>query len=167
MGAKGDRGAKEPLARRLYADGLGLPEISRQLDISETTLRKWKNDTAPPSGDGPDEWDRMRQQKRSNIQRLKDLFDRELEHVECQDKGSLTAASMDALSKLGSLVQRWEAVERATAEANRGPAYDKPKVFLDNLEWIARYLSANDPEGLKVLARNFDLLVMSYKSEHA
>jgi len=159
MGAKGDRGAKEPLAKRLYGEGISIPDISRQL---ETTLRKWKSETTPHGG-GTDDWDRCRQQKRSNIQRMKDLFEREFTFAEESAPGSIPQASLNALNNLGSLVKRWEEVERASG----GPAYDKPKVFLDNLEFIARQLQSTDPEGLKVLARNFDLLVMSFKAEHA
>jgi len=42
---------------------------------------------------------------------------------------------------------------------------DRPKVFLENLEWIARALKDTDPEGLKVLARNFDHLTDKFRSE--
>ena len=168
MGQKGDRASKEPLAQRLYADGMTLVDISAQLDISETTLRRWKSDTWMPDQD-IDQWDRARQQKRGNIQRLKDLFERELKFVEDAKEGTISSASMDALSKLGSLVQRWDAVERAEIAANT-PAeveIDRPKLFLENLEWIARILKDTDPEGLKVLARNFDHLIIAFKAEYA
>jgi hypothetical protein len=42
---------------------------------------------------------------------------------------------------------------------------DRPKLFLENLEWIARVLQETDPEGFKVLARNFDNLTDRFKEE--
>ncbi len=119
MAAKGDKARLYDMAVRMYtADGKSLTEIEAALGVSRQTLSAWKGDTRKP-GETLDEWDRAKAQKRENIRRLKDLFERELRHVEEQPQGSLTAASMDALSKLGSLVQRWEAVERAAALAGQ------------------------------------------------
>jgi len=42
MAAKGDRGHLEPQAIRLYAEGRTLTEIGGLLDVSVTTLSKWK-----------------------------------------------------------------------------------------------------------------------------
>ena len=117
MGVKGDRAAKEPLAMRLYADGRNLTEISKQLDISDTTLRRWKEETRIP-GEEIDGWDKNRQQKRGNIQRLKDLFERQLEYVEELIPEAVTAPMMDTLSKLGALVERWDKLEKAQMVAD-------------------------------------------------
>lgn len=168
MGAKGDRAAKEPLAIRLYADGKNLVDIGKQLDISDTTLRRWKSESQVP-GEEIDGWDKARQQKRGNVQRLKDLFERELKFAEKSDAGSISSPSMDALSKLGALVQRWEVVERAEAmsQTEVKPDIDRPVIFLEILEWLAKELKDLDPEGLKVIARNFDALIVRFKAEHA
>ena len=112
MAQKGDRAATEPMAMRLYVDGHSLAEISRQLDVSDTTLRRWKSESAVP-GDDVDGWDKARMQKRGNIQRLKDLFERQLEYVEGLTPDEVTAPMMDTLSKLGALVERWEKMEKA------------------------------------------------------
>ncbi len=167
MGTKGDRAAKEPLAMKLYADGQNLAEISNQLDISDTTLRRWKTDSRVPDED-VDGWDKLRQQKRGNIQRLRDLFERELKHVEESATGSITAPSMDALTKLGALVQRWDALERARLNLDKkDPEIDRPKLFLENMEFVAEVLREVDPEGLKVIANNFDTIISRFKEEHA
>jgi transposase len=165
MAAKGDKARLYDVAFRMYtAERKSLTEIEEALGVSRQTLSGWKSDTKKP-GEPLDEWDRAKAQKRENIRRLKDLFERELMHIEEQPQGALTAASMDALSKLGSLVQRWEAVERAATAAEQGPGYDRPKVFLENLQWLAEWLREHDPEGLKVLADNFDALTLAYKTE--
>ncbi|MDF1592602.1 MAG: DUF1804 family protein [Desulfobacterales bacterium] len=167
MGAKGDRAAKEPLAMKLYADGASLTDISARLDISDTTLRRWKSESLIP-GEDIDGWDKMRQQKRGNIQRLRDLFERELKFAEESEKGSISAPSMDALSKLGSLVRTWEAIEQAhLAQANERQNIDRPKLFLEHLEFMAEVLKETDPEGLKVLAKNFDFIVVKFKGKYA
>ena len=110
MGTKGDRAAKEPLAAKMYADGQTLVEISAQLDISDTTLRRWKTDSGVP-GEEIDGWDKARQQKRGNIARLRDLFERQLFYVESLPAGEVTAPMMDTLSKLGALVERVDRIE--------------------------------------------------------
>ncbi len=114
MGVKGDRASKEPLAIRLYAEGKPLAEIARQLDISVTTLTKWKSEALAPGAE-IDEWDRARQQKRGNIQRLKDLFERQLQYIEDLTPDGVTPPMMDTMSKLGALVERWDKVEKAQA----------------------------------------------------
>ena len=119
-------------------------------------------------GEEIDGWDRARQQKRGNIQRLKDLFERELKHVEESEEGSITAPSMDALTKLGALVQRWDALERARLNLDRkDPETDRPKLFLEDMEFVAEVLREVDPEGLKVIAKNFDTIISRFKEEHA
>ena len=130
MGAKGDRASKEPLARRLFADGISLTDISRQLDISDTTLRRWKEESMIP-GQEIDGWEKARQQKRGNISRLKDLFERQLEYAESLSPMDITAPMMDTLSKLGALVERWDKAEAVIKKLTQvlGPADSGPKVL--------------------------------------
>lgn len=44
---------------------------------------------------------------------------------------------------------------------------DRPKLFLEDMEFIAETLKEIDPEGLKVFARNFDELITRFKEQHA
>jgi hypothetical protein len=110
MGTKGDRAAKEPQAMRLYADGYNLAEISKQLDISDTTLRRWKSESGVP-GEETDGWDKARQQKRGNIQRLRDILDEQLEYVEGLLPEERTSKTFDGLSKIAALVERVDKME--------------------------------------------------------
>lgn len=170
MAKKGDRGALEPLARRLYAEGRALSEISETLDVSVTSLALWKSESKVPSAE-VDEWDRARQQKRSNLQRLRDLYDDQLAFTEGTKAVDRSSAMMDALAKVGSMLERWESTERAEMarrmEEEQTVDIDRPAIFLQTLEWMAGQLREIDPEGLKVLARNFDQLVIRFKSECA
>mgnify|MGYP001356970345 CR=1 FL=1 len=159
MAAKGDKARLYDVAFRMYtADGKSLTEIEAALEVSRQTLSVWKADTRVP-GEDLDEWDKARQQKRSNVQRLRALFDRELTAIEATQAGTISAVSLDAITKLGTLVQRWEAAESA------GTGFDRPRVFLENLQWLAGWLRENDPEGLKVLAGNFDAITLAFKTE--
>ena len=82
MGQKGDKAKLYDIAFRMYtAEGKSLTDIEAALGVSRQTLSGWKADTKRP-GDEFDEWDKARQQKRSNIQRMKTLFERELTFAE-------------------------------------------------------------------------------------
>lgn len=112
MAKKGDRAYLEPQAQRLYAEGYSLTDIASRLDVSVTSLAKWKEESKVPSAD-LDEWDRARLQKRSNIQRLRDLFENQLAHMEGLSARERTAPMMDTLAKMGSLLERWDKIETA------------------------------------------------------
>ena len=43
---------------------------------------------------------------------------------------------------------------------------DRPKLFLEDIEFIAGVLKELDPEGLKVFGRNFDVIVARFKEDH-
>lgn len=111
MAKKGDRALLEPQAMRFYADGFALSDIAAQLDVSVTSLSRWKEESRRPGAD-MDEWDRGRAQKRSNIQRLRDLFEDQLFYLEGLSAGDRTAPMMDTLSKMGSLLERWDKIEK-------------------------------------------------------
>jgi len=44
---------------------------------------------------------------------------------------------------------------------------DRPALFLESLKFIAGILKETDPEGLKILAQNFDEIVDKFKVQHA
>lgn len=111
MATKGDKAILAPQAQRLYADGNTLSAIAAQLDVSITSLARWKSETIAP-GQTMDEWDRARSQKRGNIQRLRDLWEDQLVHLENCTAEERTAQKLDALSKLGALLERWDKFEK-------------------------------------------------------
>ena len=43
---------------------------------------------------------------------------------------------------------------------------DRPKVFLEDMEFIVSALKELDPEGLKTFGRNFDVIVARFKGQH-
>ena len=44
---------------------------------------------------------------------------------------------------------------------------DRPKIFLEDLQFVAETLKEIDPEGLKVLSRTFDVIVKRFKAQSA
>ncbi len=170
MGKKGDRAAKEGLAKDLYAQGKTLDEIGRRLDISPTSLSKWKADSKQPQND-LDDWDLARQGHRDFIEQLRYLFKEQLEYLSGLPARDRTSSDYDSLSKAAAIVRKWDDIEKAEAAKQMSetdtPDIDKPALFLEIMEWLALKLKDTDPEGLKVLARNFDALVIQFKSEHA
>jgi len=163
MAVKGERAILEPQARLLFGDGKGISEISETLGVSETSLYRWKSESRVP-GEDMDGWEKDRFQKRSVAERIMGLFLRELKAAEDMAEGSVSSATGDSLAKLGSLAVRWAEVERSAS--GKALDIDRPKIFLENLEWLARALQETDPEGLKVLARNFDQLTVKFKAEY-
>jgi len=52
-------------------------------------------------------------------------------------------------------------------QESSAPDADLPKIFLENMEFVAGVLKDIDPEGLRVLARNFDVIVNRFKEHYA
>lgn len=117
MASKGDKALLAPQAQRLYADGHNLSSISELLNVSVTSLSKWKKDTKAPS-DALDDWDRARSQKRSNVQRLRDLFEGMIGHLEEGGYDELSNSKVTAISRLGSLVEKWDKFEKTQRVAD-------------------------------------------------
>lgn len=158
MAEKGKRITLEPVARQMYVEGKTLSDIEAELGVSRQSLSDWKGRTKKP-GEDKDEWDKARECKSSYGLRMEALFSRELTYAESRQPGAIEGLTLDNISKLGSLVVKFKAVE------GQGSGYDKGKVFLENLQWIIAYLRENDPEGLKVLAADFDAMTMQFKAE--
>jgi transposase len=159
MGQKGDRAAKEPLAIRMYAGGKSIEAIAPELDVSPTSLRLWKSQSRAPNAD-IDEWDRARQQRRGISQRLSDIYEAQIKYLEELLPNQRTAPMIDALSKLGALLEQKERAEAG------GPKIDRPAFFLETVQFIAEYLKEKDPEALKALARNVDAIIEAFKRKH-
>lgn len=149
------------LAEELFVvDGLTLEAIAARLGSegpSVTTLSNWKQDG---------EWDRLAAEwaaaqaelKSDSLRLRQKLVKRALDIMDADKPGpqELYAASAIA-SRLGK-----GAGERQ--EDRPEPEFDRPAVFLENLQFMAAALKDIDPEGLKVLARNFDLIVTRFKA---
>lgn len=156
MAEKGARTTLEPMAAQMYKDGQTLTAISEILGVSRNTLTEWKARTKR-SGDDLDEWDKARERKSSFGLRMEALLERELTYAEERQAGAIEGVTLDNLSKLGALVVKFKQVESS------GAGFDRAKVFLDNLQFIAGWMKENDTDGLNVLAESFDSLTAAFK----
>ena len=59
------------------------------------------------------------------------------------------------------------AAKRETKGEAAAISVDRPALFMEDLEFIVGTLKETDPEGLKILARNFDGIVDRFKERHA
>lgn len=156
MAEKGAREKFYDIAFRMYVEGKNLTEIEASLGVSRQTLSAWKADSKRPQDD-VDEWDRARQQKRDNVTRLRDLFDRELSALENSAAGSLNNVNLDAITKLGTLVQRWEQMGRADELKS---AAAKSALFLEFLRDLIAYAQKSNAMTLAdAIEDNFDDIV--------
>lgn len=155
MAEKGARARLEPVARQMYVDGQSLSAIEEALGVSRQSLADWKARTRRP-GEELDEWDKAREQRQSTGRRLKNLLERELAFAEEVEAGKLGPQTLDGISKLGALVQRFEQAER---EAALKSTAQRAALFLDFVRDLIEYGSRNDPELVRVVESNFDELI--------
>ncbi|BCS54549.1 DUF1804 family protein [Geobacter sp. SVR] len=152
MAEKGARAELMPLVRQKFIETGNLTLAAETYGVSRQTADAWKK------RDG-DEWDKARERKASFGIRMEALLERELTYAESRKPGAVEGGTLDNLSKLGALVVKFKNVE------SQGSGYDKAAVFLENIKWMISWLRENDPEGLKVLASDFDAMTMEFKSE--
>lgn len=155
MAEKGARARLEPVARQMYVDGQSLESIAQVLDVSRNSLSEWKGRTRRP-GEEFDEWDKAREQRQSTARRLKNLLERELEYAENASPGQIGPQTLDGISKLGALVQRFEQAER---EALLKSTAQRAALFLDFVRDLIEFGSKNDPALVTAIEGNFDDLV--------
>ena len=141
-------------AEELYiVDGLTLEQVARETGISIQSLRKWSAE------EGWRDKKREYRQALSEIKRKtvllrKKLIEKAFDSLEPQD--------IYAAVRLENV-----AVKHTPKKEDTEPDIDKPSLFLENMEFITGFLKDHDPEGLKVLARNFDTLIEEFKKTHA
>ena len=86
--------AKKIMAERMYVeDGMTAKAISEQLDVSETTLSKWKKDGR---------WDDKRAEMLASPHKIREILIRELKVVA---EGCSSIIDADALSKINKVIE--------------------------------------------------------------
>ena len=155
MAEKGARARLEPIALRMYAEGQSLTALEEALGVSRQTLSDWKGRTRRP-GEDLDDWDRAREQKRSTGRRLAALLERELEYAEETAAGQIGPQTLDGISKLGALVQRFEQAER---EAALKSTAQRSALFLDFVKDLIEFGGRHDAELVRAVENNFDDLI--------
>jgi len=138
-------------------EGCTFTEIAEKIGVSAGQLKKWS--------------------AKYGWRKLKDFF----QQARSQKRIRILQLSIDALKKAcdanipqekAQLIHAWKGVEDVLMRMYPDKklevaAVDEPALFLRNLEFIANTLKELDPEGLKVLAKNFELLIEAFKKEYA
>lgn len=127
--------------------------IADRLEVAVSTVKRWGQDSA---------WKEKRTdylEKRRNLkQKLAGLRDAMIDQaVVSQDPQQAFAA----LRILKMEMEQERATETVTADI------DRPKIFMEDLEFIAETLKEIDPAALKVFAGSFETIVERFKQKHA
>lgn len=145
-------------ARDLYVvEGMTLEEVAGACEISDRTAANWSTD-----GDWTGERGRYREALagiRSNSFKLKQ---------------QLIAKALNTLNSMENIdpqdMHGFRSVLAATEIKEKGKDaavnIDRPKIFLEDMEFVAEVLREIDPEGLKVFALSFDRIVQRFKERH-
>lgn len=150
MAEKGARAELLPLVRQKYIETGNLTLAAETYGVSRQTAAAWK------AYEGA-EWDKARERKSSFGLRMEALLERELTFAEGRQAGAVEGGTLDNLSKLGALVVKFKNVE------STGSGYDRAKVFLENMQFMAGWMKENDAVALKLLAESFDSITAAFK----
>ena len=100
---------------------------------------------------------------------LSALLDQKERYEQYFDSLQMGVIDNQALFAYSGLLKNLLALKTA-AEAktqNQVQEVDRPKLFLENLSFLAEVLKEIDPEGLKILGRSFETIVGRFKAQHA
>jgi hypothetical protein len=147
--------ATRALAEQLYVfRGRTYDEISREISVSVSQLMRWSK-----AGEWKQKRDQYLQSKSQNLTRLIGVRDRIIEHLE----GEIQPGTVTQL--LAGLRQADAMIDQKLTPG--GGDIDRPALFLEDLRFISETLGEVDPEGLKILSRNFDIIIDRFKERHA
>jgi transposase len=141
-------------AEELYVvDGLTFEETAKETGVSVNQLKNWS------AAEG---WREKREEYRAAKKNIRSMM-----MTLRQNLAKEAAASTDP-QKIFAFI-RLEALAEKKEKRQEGPALkiDRPALFMEAIEFIAAFLKDNDPEGLKILANNFDKLIETFKAKHA
>lgn len=140
-------------ARELYIfDGLTLEQAAKDAGIPESTVKRWSADEG---------WADERREHRATLADIRRNTLQLRKAFVAKAMGSLDPQDVYAAVRLESLAQRGtKKEEQVQADV------DRPRLFLEDLEFVAEVLREIDPEGLKVLAGSFETIVERFKLHH-
>jgi len=144
-------------AKTLYVvDGLTYERVAAELGaVSVGTVERWGAEQG---------WAEARREFRAAKQASRATLVKLQAAMLAKAVSTLDAQDVFAAVRIQSAAT---ALERVAAGAQAQAAPDLPRLFMETLEFVAGVLKDADPEGLKILARNFDLLVERFKASHA
>lgn len=142
-------------AEDLYVDdGFTYEEVAERLGVALNTIKNWAKKGA---------WRERRENKfearrtyREKMSKLRQaMMDKVLEDMDPQNVYALIRLERLALDK------------EKKPDGGGSPEIDRPKAFLEDMEFIATVLQEVDPAGMKIFARNFEIIVQRFKEREA
>jgi transposase-like protein len=140
-------------AEELYVvDGLTFDQVAKETGVSVTQLKNWS---------GAEGWRDKREEYRVNKQSIRSTV------TKLRKKLALDALSHSDPQKVFAFIRLEALAGRQEKKAVDAPKIDRPALFLEDMEFIASVLKESDPEGLKILAKSFDVLIEQIKAKYA
>jgi len=139
-------------AEDLYSiEGLTYDDVAGKTGIAVQTLKKWG---------GAEGWQERKREYRESLKSIRTNMTRLRQRLAAQAATSLDPQDIYALVRLQN------AAAKDGRKTETAGTADRPRIFLENLEFVAGVLKDRDPEGLKILGKNFDLLIAEFKRNH-
>lgn len=143
-------------AEELYVEqGLTYEQAAEELVVAVNTLKGWGKEYG---------WTERKKEYLEAKRTLKENL-----RILRQNMMSKAAANLDPQDVYAVIRLEKLALDRGrrTEDGGQRADVDRPKVFLEDLEFVAEVLREVDPEGLKILARNFETIVDRFKVQTA
>lgn len=139
------------LARGLYVrDRFTFEEVSDRMGVPVGTLKNWSKEEDWPG-------------RRHTL--LRENLDAKEQLQELRRKLILQAVSTLDPQKIWPAL-KLEGMLNPATEIKEAQV-DRPRIFLEDLDFVAGVLKEINPEGLKVLAGSFGIIVERFKERHA
>ena len=146
-----DAGVREA-ARELYViEGLTFDEVSARVGIHTATLKRWSTEEG--------NWRKRRGDLQTDLDDIEQLTVRLRKRLLDQALSSLDPQMVYAAVRLEG------ASKRGQVSADEPDPMDRPRCFLEDLQFVAETIKELDPEGFKIFARNYDVIVARGKEK--
>ena len=140
------------LAEEIYIyDGKTLEQVSDTTQIPMPTLKQWSSDGS---------WFQKKKEYRTAALAIK--------HDTIQLQRRLTEKALETLDPQAIYaLSRLRAVTRKESTQNeKEPDIDRPRMFLEDMEFAVKILQEVDPAALKLFGKHFGLIVRRWKEEN-
>ena len=140
-----------------------LLKIEHKTPVSRVSLTKWRDDGGWEARAAQAEAQSVLLKDATNIETLlANLIERKTQYdnyFAAMPVGKIDNQATYAYAGLLKRIAEMQQMQMTVV------GFDKPKFFLENMQWQILWLKANDPEGITVLARNIDAMTLAYKAE--
>lgn len=152
MGKEIDWEIRERAEELYVVDGLTFDQVAKETGVSVTQLKNWS---------GAEGWREKREEYRVNKQSIRSTV------TKLRKQLAIDALSTSDPQKVFAFIRLEALAGRQEKKAVDAPKIDRPAIFMEDLEFIASVLKDRDPEGLKILANNFDVMIEQIKAKYA